>query len=245
LVLTAARVLVDVVENVLEVTDTLSPPCPTKISQKYTWNGDLFEISSPEYEIFPEPGLEAYCEVVFDTASVGWGPQAAIDVISPLLNIWPPQVDTLGNPYPPDALDQLRYRLVVLYALANEPQESTRYMNAIIHTPAIPDSSWIQPAQDFNDAYQQPEDLYRTCQKAQYCNMQDAMRTTVEMSGLDDIAEVWQYLKNNGVSISSSGLLDFDGDGQDGAVIVEPKPDQLRWILLNQGSCGSSYYKNS
>jgi hypothetical protein len=64
--------------------------------------------------------------------------------------------------------------------------------------------------------------------------MQDAMRTTVEMSGLDDIAQVWQYLKDNGVSINSSGLLDFDGDGQDERwVIIKPKPESKLefWIL--------------
>jgi hypothetical protein len=223
-------------QNQLQMTNTLLPACPTYVNQQYTWDGSIFNVSPLQYDLIPLTGLEGYCEIVLDTASSSWGPAAAISVTLPLLDIWPPDEDMQGKPYPSDAYDELRYRLGVFYALDDQPSEAIRYMNDIINTPIIPDSSWVLPAQNFLLAYQQPIDLYTACQQAKFCNLRDALRTMVATSGLDDTSQVMPFLQNNGIVTRSSGLFDFDLDGQDERwMIIQPTPgDKLEFWILSQ-----------
>ena len=223
-------------QNQLQVTNTVLPACPTYINQQYSWDGSIFNVSPLQYDLVPLTGLESYCEIVLDTASSGWGPSAVISVTLPLLEIWPPETDMQGKPYPLDAYDELRYRLGVLYALNGQPSEANRYMDEIINSPIVPDSTWVLPAQNFLLAYQGPEDLFTACQQAQYCNLRDAMRTMVASSGMDDTAQVLTYLQNNGVSTRSSGLFDFDLDGQNERwMIIQPTPGaKLEFWILSQ-----------
>jgi len=220
--------------NNLQVTNILLPACPTYVTQQYQWNGTIFTVSPLQYELFPVSGLYAFCEIILDTSSSLWGPDAAISVALPLLEIWPPETDILGNPYPLDAYDELRYRIGVLYALAGQSSEAVRYLTEIINTPVIPESNWMTPAQDFLNAYQEPEDLFIACQQAQYCNLRNALRTMVATSGMDETVQVLTYLQNNGVTIRSNGPFDFDLDGEDERwMIIQPSPGTKLefWIL--------------
>jgi hypothetical protein len=222
--------------NLLQVTNTLLPACPTYVNQQYSWDGSIFTVSPLQYDLIPLTGLESYCQIVLDTASSAWDPSAAISVTLPLLDIWPPATNMQGKPYPPDAYDELRYRLGVLYALDGQPSEATRYMDEIINSPIIPDSGWILPAQNFLLAYQAPEDLFTACQQAQYCNLRYALPTMVATSGMDGTAQVLTFLQNNGVATRSSGLFDFDLDGQDERwMIIQPTPGaKLEFWILTQ-----------
>lgn len=221
----------------LQVTNSLIPACPTYVTQVYNWDGTIFKSSPLEYELIPQSGMAEYCEIVLETASNGWGPEAAINVALPILEVWPPEIDVQGKPYPPDAYDELRYRLGVLFALAGQPSEAVFYLNEIITSPIIPDSSWITPAQEFLRLYQGPEDIWIACQQAQFCNLRDALRTLVSTSGLGEPSQVLTYIKNNGVTIRSIGLFDFDLDGTDERwIIIQPKlGSKLEfWILSNK-----------
>lgn len=220
----------------LRVTTLLLPACPAYVTQEYIWNGDVFTVSLLQYELVPVSEMRAYCEIVIDEASSGWGPEAAISVIKPLLDIWPPETDTQGHPYPIDANDQLRYRLGVLFALAGQPSEAVRYLNEIISTPTVSDSTWVTHAQQFLRVYMQPENLFSACQQAQFCNLRDAMRTMVKNSTFDNTTQILVYLQANGVIIRSSGVFDFDMDGQDEHwIIIRPKPDaKLEFWILSQ-----------
>jgi hypothetical protein len=223
--------------DLLQVTNSLIPACPTYVTQQYSWDGTVFKASPLEYEVIPLSGMTEYCEIVLETASNGWGPEAAINVALPLLDVWPPETDVQGNSYPPDAYDELRYRLGVLYALAGKPSESIQYLNEIITSPITSDSSWITPAQEFLRLYQGLEDLYIACQQAQFCNLRDGLRTLVSTSGLNETARILTYLQNNGVTIRSSGLFDFDLNGTDERwIIIQPKlGSKLEfWILSNK-----------
>jgi hypothetical protein len=220
--------------NQLQLTNTLLPACPTYVTQQYTWDGTIFIVSPLHYELIPISGQESFCEIVLDTASANWGPDAAIDISLPLLDVWPPTTDIQGKPYPPDAYDELRYRLGILYALAGQPSEALRYMNEIVITPVTPESTWITPAQEFINIYQNPQDLFSACQQAQFCNMSDAMRTMVATSGLDETNQVISYLQKNGITIRSSGVFDFDLDREDERwMIIQPKSQSKLefWIL--------------
>jgi hypothetical protein len=124
----------------IQVTYTLLPSCPVYVSQNYAWNESSFVTTPLQYELVPIFDYRAYCEVALDEASLGWGPEAAINIGNAMLEIWPPETDTQGQPYPAYAYDQLRYRLGVLYALAGQPSETTRILSEIINMPIVPDS---------------------------------------------------------------------------------------------------------
>jgi hypothetical protein len=222
--------------NFLKVSTILLPSCPTIVTQDYRWSGDIFSVSPLHYELAPMNELLAYCEIVIDAASNSWGPESAISVIKPLLDIWPPETDIQGHPYPEDAYDQLRYRLGVLYALAGQSTEAVRYLSAVVNEPIVAASSWITPAQKFLQAYIQPQDLYTACQEAQFCNLRDAIRSMVTNSGMADPAHALVYLQQNGIATLSSGIFDFDQDGQDERwVIIRPKPGaKLEFWILSQ-----------
>ncbi len=220
----------------LQLTFILLPACPVYATQEYSWNGSTFISTQLHYEVAPVIGFTAYCEVVLDEASSGWGPEAAITVANAMLGIWPPETDTQGHPYPPDAYDQLRYRLGVLYALEGQLSEANRIMSEIIDTPIIPDSTWVTPAQEFLRVYQGSDDLFITCQQAQFCNLRDALQTMVKNSATDDFSQAVDYLQSHGIAFRSSGLMDFDQDGQpERWMILQPKPGAKLefWILFH------------
>jgi hypothetical protein len=223
----------------LEVTNIMLPACPTFASQSYQWNGSAFGPSALKYGIIPDPNQLAYCEVALDTASSSWGPEAAIAIATPLLELWPPDTDTLGHPYPLDAYDQLRYRLGVLQALANHPTEAIQTMNAIVDTPTIPASAWVTPAEEFLRNYQTPSDLYKACQQAQFCNLHDAFVSMLTYENFNTLSDAMTYLQNNRVVVRSSSLFDFDQDGvNERWMIILPKPaGKLEfWILAESDS---------
>ena len=220
--------------NILQVTFILLPACPVYVIQEYAWNGRSFTTTPLQYELKPVKGLTAYCEVVFDEATSDWGPEASIIVANAMLGVWPPETDLQGHPYPADAYDQLRYRLGVLYALANQPSEANRVISEIIDTPIVPDSTWITPAQAFLRAYQGPDYLLTACQQAQSCNLRDALRTLVNNSATNDPTQALEFLRAHGVTIRSSGLFDFDKDGQaERWIIIQPQVEAKLefWIL--------------
>ncbi len=222
-------------ENQLQVTYTLLPACPAYVSQQYQWNGSEFTVTPLDYKLVPSPDNLAFCAVVLDQAISNWGPEAAINVASAMLELWPPETDTQGHPFPPDAYDQLRFRLAVLYALADQPDEAIRIMSEIISTPIVSDSEWVTPAEQFIRLYSSPADVFTACQQTPFCNLRDALRTSVQNSTTKDPALAIQYLQNHGVTIRSSGLLDFDGDGQiEHWLIIQPKPEnKLEFWILN------------
>lgn len=234
---TQTEVISDTFGNsVLDVTSVLLPACPTHAVQDYTWKDNIFTVTPLVYMLFPVFDLRAYCEEVLDTASIGWGPEAAITIATSMLDIWPPENDTLGHPYPVDAYDQLRYRLGVLYALADHPDKAITTFTEIIDTPIIPDSTWVAPSADFLRLYQSPTDLHISCQRAQYCNLRDALQTMVQYSSTNDPSQALRFLQSHGIIIRSSGLLDYDADGKlERWMIIQPKPSaKLEYWILSQ-----------
>lgn len=122
----------------LSMTSLLFPACPTTITQVYHWNGQQFEAYPLQYKLVPPSGLLAYCEIVLNEASAGWGPEASVTIATPLLAVWPPQADINNHPYPADAYDGLRYRLAIEYALAGQQTEAVSFMSDIVNAPSSP-----------------------------------------------------------------------------------------------------------
>ena len=232
---TTAEVITNLAgQNVLHWTYLVQPACPARMTQEYTWKDNNFIPSPLQYTLSPHYDLGAYCEEVLNAASNNWGPQPSIIVASNMLQIWPPEKDVQGRPYPPDAIDWLRYRLGILHALAGQPEEAVESFSQVVDTPIVPDSSWVSPADQFLRLYQQGVNLYPACQQAQLCNLRDALRTLVTDSAATDPAQAMVDIQDHGVTIQSSGLMDFDGDGiPERWLIIRPKPmAKLEfWIL--------------
>jgi hypothetical protein len=221
-------------EDTIQVTNTLLPACPVHVSQEFQWSEGLYIVSPLKYEIAPITDLAAYCETVLDEASNNWGAAPSIIVAHSLLQFWPPEKDIQGRPYPVDAVDKLRYRLGILYALNNQPSAAVNELSELIDSADFPQSNWVLLAEKFLRDYQAPDDLFSACQKALFCNLHDAFRMIVNMSGTTDLAQVITYLQSHGVAIRSSGNLDFNLDGQpERWVIIQPKTEAKLefWIL--------------
>ncbi len=223
----------------LQLQAHMFPACPVVMSRTYSWNGEQFIISSPQVEIFSEPTLLGWCEIMVDHASLTWAPELTLAVAEPLLGSWPPAEDINGKAYTADALDEWRFRLGVLHALSGNQTEALLYFQTILDNPASSQSNWIAPARAFITTYQTPKDLYQACQAAPGCNLHHAIQEMVSSSGISSPAFARQYLLENGITGRTSGYFDFDGDGTDEAWLsLRPRPDgKLEfWIFVATSS---------
>jgi hypothetical protein len=188
------------------------PACPTTVSQPYEWNGEYFQAQTPTFAIEPAAATLPLCMAVVDHAIAHWGPAAAIAVMEPLLDDWPPAEDLEGEPYPPDARDEFLFRLGIYHALLGEQDVAVDLFNQISTQPTVYNSRWIRPAQTFLAAYQQPEDIYRACVLTEQCDPRYAIQYLVGLTGAE--ASAFEELKAAGLNPNASGYFDFDGDEQ-------------------------------
>ena len=210
------------------------PPCPVTIERTYQWNGNFFELSQQRYSVKPGSDSLSLCHLVVDQAANAWGPQAAIQIMETLLPDWPPAQDEQGNPYPPDARDEWRYRLGIYQALTGSMQAAARYMTDVVTNPATPESRWIAPAKAFLSVYHQPADLYRACAQAVSCNPADALQFLIKHLPAEASQDVLGFLVQNGMSLRATGTFDFNADGQSERwFTVRHRPDEKLefWIL--------------
>ncbi|MCK4897995.1 MAG: hypothetical protein KAS38_04430, partial [Anaerolineales bacterium] len=202
-------------QTLLSFETNLFPPCIVALSRTYFWNDLLFDLTDTQFQVQPDPDTLTYCNFMVDHAANTWGPEAAIQIMEPILPDWPPEVDENGDPYPLDAHDEWRYRLGVYHALLGHYEEATNYFNEIITDPITPDSQWIAPAEDFLATYKKPDDVYKACLNAEFCDPRHALSYLVENIPLDDYSDALTYLGLAGVKTRASGDFDFDGDGLD------------------------------
>ncbi|HEX6305444.1 MAG TPA: hypothetical protein VFZ76_14715, partial [Anaerolineales bacterium] len=206
------------VENVssqadLRFADSLFPPCPVEVQHDYEWNGRSFEFLTASYSAEPNQELLGFCEVVVNHAIRTWGPGPTVQIMETILPFWPPEQGMDGEPYPEDALDQWRYRLGIYHALDGNMTRAKDYLQGIAVNPAVSDSSWIDPAGEFLETYQDQRDIYRACLLTDFCDARAAIRAVVATFSGDDYSNALQILSDAGVLIRSSGFFDFDADG--------------------------------
>lgn len=204
----------------------LFPACPVEVTRTYHWTGAYFEFASQQYKMERVPFQAgsvlpslAYCGLLVDTAVKNWGPTGAVSLMEALLPDWPPPQDELGRPMPLDARDEWLYRLGVYHALLGNQESARHYFNQVVKTPSLPASRWIAPAQSFLQAYNQPQDVYKACVEASYCDAGYALEYLVDHT--PEATDALPYLRQMGVQITSSAYFDFDGDGED-----------ERWLIL-------------
>lgn len=205
----------------LQFVDALFPACPVKVQHTYDWNGQSFAFLGASYSAEPDQELLAFCDVVANHAIRTWGPGPTIQIMETILPQWPPEETTDGEPYPEDALDEWRFRLGIYHGLDGNISRAKEYLQGITVNPAVPESSWIDPASEFLEIYQEQRDIYRACMLTDICDPREAIRAVVATFSGDDYSNALQILSEAGLLIRSSGYFDFDADGA-----------TERWLIL-------------
>jgi hypothetical protein len=191
---------------------SLFPACPVTVRHTFHWNGSYFELADEQYVVEPSVATLSTCSYLVEHAANSWGPQAAIQVMETLMPDWPPAQNEAGKPYPADARDEWRYRLGVYHALVGNVDQARGYLQELVEKPTTPASRWVEPAKQFLALYQKPEDIYRACIQAQFCDPNRALDYLVNKSGVPADQDPLEFLINHGLTLRSSGYFDFDGD---------------------------------
>lgn len=219
-------------KNELVFRSSVFPACPLEIQLSFGWNGLYFKRISEQIDFLDLPANLAMCESHIDLADRFWGTDIAAGLMETLLPQWPPTEDVNGDPYPPDALDEWKYRLGVFHALSGNFDVAVEYLNEVSTKPTTANSRWTEPAHQFLAAYQKPEDLYSACWLAPHCDPAHAIRFLT--NNIPSNADALQYLRNWDVQIVSSGFFDFDDDDESERwFTVRNSPNQKLdfWIL--------------
>lgn len=208
------------------------PACAITVELRYQWDGKNFSRLAKNFVVDEALLTLAYCDLASKHAAHTWGPEAAIQIMEPLLESWPPDKTIEGLAYPAEAHDEWLYRLGILYALAGEKEKALDSLQTIIQSPSVPRSNWIQPAKDFLKNYQDGLSLYKACVLTTFCDPAVALASIIEQSPSDQ--DVLVYLRDLGVSLTASGFFDFDKDGETERWInVKHRPREKPefWIL--------------
>jgi hypothetical protein len=214
---------------------TVFPACPLRVTRSYRWSGERFEFEQTYFNFQPDIPLLSYCEYVIDHSAQMWGADTTLRLANILEGVWPPDIDTRGKPYPVDGLDRLNFRIAVYYALNGDRERSVQRLNELIQNPGAPGGQWVTAAEEFLDAYQTAQDLYRACALTDLCSSHLALTRLVESIAPSEYSRIHSYLQSYGVDLRSTGLFDFDGDGQlDRWLILRHAPGQKLefWILV-------------
>ena len=203
----------DSTEADLQFIDTVFPPCPVTVRHLYDWKARIYSFVADVYELNIDQDLLEYCELVVDHSTNVWGLDVTIQLMEAIFPYWPPDTDAYGDPYPPDALDEWRYRLGLYHALMANRELANSYMQGIVDFPSIPNSSWITPAQIFLTTYQSQRDIYKACLPSAYCDPQEALISLVDTFTVIDYQNAAEVLKESGVTLRAQGYFDFDADG--------------------------------
>jgi tetratricopeptide (TPR) repeat protein len=221
-------------ENELVFETYVFPSCRVRVRQAFEWDGTHFVEKWLNFHVEPDTDNLNFCEFCVEHAINYWGPDAAIQIMEPILPFWPPEKDLEGNAYPLDARDEWIYRLGVYYALIGDYDKSIDYLSEIVQNPSNSLSRWIEPAEDFLLKYQEPEDVYKACINAKFCNPDYALDTLIKSLSVQEFNDVMQILWDNQVNILSSGYFDFDKDGtKERWIVVRHRPLEAMkfWIL--------------
>ena len=220
--------------QVLQAKAELFPFCPVTITRTYRWTGERFESEQTRFDLLPNQPTLNYCDLVLEHASRTWGASTAADFAEILLPIWPPENYLDGDPYPSDAVDELRFRMGIYQALAGEYETAISTLEEILADPASPESHWGTVAQDFLEIYLTPQDLYRACTRHPQCDPAQALELLVSSLPASEAPTIGTYLWDIGVAQRASGYYDFDADGTtERWLTVQHRPGEKLefWIL--------------
>jgi hypothetical protein len=195
--------------------------CPITIQRRYKWDGTYLSLTNTTYQAEPNPATLNYCPTMVDHAAQAWGPEPALKLVQTTLDSWPPSEDLQGKPYPMDARDEWRYRMGIYQALNGDAHGAIGTMQAILNSPTLPDSRWLEPAQNFLNAFHGPADIYRACVLAQFCDPGQAIEQIINGLAANQFDQAVDLLWKSGVTLRASGYYDFYGT-----------QEKLRWFTV-------------
>lgn len=187
------------------------PACPVVVSRTYRWDGETFSLVEAVFEVEPSETTLSFCEAMRDHASHTWGAEAVVQIMEPVLPLWPPAAQEDGKPFPLDAGDEWRFRLAVNHALAENREAAARLLNEIAAAPSLPGSRWVEPARRFLETLESGG-LYRACLETEVCNPRQALASLIGDFTPGDLPQALSLLWEAGVQQRASGYFDFDGD---------------------------------
>lgn len=134
-----------------------------------------------------------------------------------------------------EVLDEFRVLMGLASAYQGDNEMARSIFHAIGDAPTTAGSIWIQPAQDFLEAYRSPSDLFRACSVLEacapyygdyviekecvdirLCDDQAALRALVTtVFSASPLAQITGSVRLAGVNITSDGWYDFDGDAKE------------------------------
>jgi hypothetical protein len=208
-------------KNLLAFQSSIFDACPITIQRIFKWDGSFFSLVSTAYQPEPNPATLNYCPTMVDHAAQTWGSEPALKLVQATLDAWPPALDLQGKPYTMDGRDEWRYRLGIYQALNGDAQGAIATMQAIVDSPALPASRWIEPAQNFLDSYHSHEDIYRACVQAQFCDPGQAIKQIISSLPARQSDQAVDLLWKSGVTLRASGFYDFYGT-----------QENLRWFTV-------------
>jgi hypothetical protein len=200
--------------QLLQFSTRILPACPVDITRTYQWEADSFWLESTHFAIQPDPSIVEYCEITVEHAARLWGYTTSAEFMEAVLPYWPPERKVDGRLYEADARDEWLYRLGVAHALAGNIDTARGFLQEALGFPSVPDGEWIESAQNFLDLYQSEDDLYKICSQSTNCDPRAAMEKQVSRIPVDRYAVIVSDLREHGIAIRSSGLFDFDQDGE-------------------------------
>jgi hypothetical protein len=220
--------------EVLQFSARVMPACPVDITRNYLWNGEAFELESTHYQLEPEPSIVEYCEITVEHAARLWGVDVSAELMEAVLPYWPPERRADGRLYPADARDEWLYRLGVSHTLAGNPEQARSYLQEALDFPSQPESTWQSRIRDFLNTYQTEDDLYKACTQSIHCDPRAALKYITAQIPVERYERAHVDLRAAGVALRSSGLFDFNRDGeQERWLVVRHREDQNLelWIL--------------
>ena len=201
-------------EGLLQFSTRILPACPVDITRSYAWNGEAFDLVDTHFQLEPDPAIVEYCEITVEHAARLWGHEVSAEFMEAVLPYWPPARRVDGRLYLPEARDEWLYRLGVSHALAGNPEQARSFLQEVIDSPSRAGSPWIQNARDFLEIYHSEDDLYSACIQSVDCDPRAALEFITAMIPVERYDRAHIDLRSYGVSVRSSGLFDFDRDGQ-------------------------------
>jgi hypothetical protein len=212
------------------------PPCPGNVRRVYQVLDNQLILEAVNFSVFPpaSPELLGFCQILVDHAANFWGPEAAIPIMETVLPLWPPPVYADGTLPPFDAVDEWRYRLGIYHILASQIVSGVKYLEDLVTNPTVPLSRWVEPARSFLETYQEPEDIYRACLNAPYCNPREALVEAIEQLPAGATDNPIPSLQSIGVRVRSTAAYDFDLDGESERWFILQHTSEIKpeyWIL--------------
>jgi hypothetical protein len=192
---------------------------PVIYESEYRWDGQVLRETSASVRLRDDIEKDATLTDTLTTdmlLQVEGGHLLFVEPLKAMLESYPLGTHELysKNPYPVDARDGLRFRLGIALAFHDDAPGAIQQMQTIVNTPAVLTSTWIAPAQQFLEAYQQPKDLPAACLKIGRCassfNLPDLLSILPPTSPILPV----DLLRANVGNITNSGSSDFDQDGR-------------------------------